>query len=102
MNGPVKVIIRLPITITAANQTVTQGGSIKQYSDDPDMVTFSTPVLGIHTFTVTLTADTSAIGVFTEGITPSIVIKSGETDVTNIYYKITYARGTLTVTASTP
>ena len=102
MNGPVKVIIRLPITITAANQTVTQGGSIKQYSDDPDMVTFSTPVLGIHTFTVTLTADTSTIGVFTEGITPSIVIKSGETDVTNIYYKITYARGTLTVTASTP
>lgn len=98
MAGPVSVTInKISITLTAADQTVAQGGSIAQYVDDNTKVSFSTPVLGIHTFTVNLTADTSLVG--TSPIVPSITIyDSGSTDVTNTYYIITPVNGTLTVT----
>ena len=93
----VHVIIKLPLTITAQEQSVSQNHAIKQYSDDHNVVSFSTSLLSGHTFTVTLTADTSAVGVFNEGITPSIVIKSGEIDVTNTYYTINIVKGRLNV-----
>lgn len=104
MNGPVKVIIKLPITITAQNQSVEQYGTIKTYAQDHSVVQLSHSLVTGHTLESVVLTSTGTSALTDSGTisVTSAVIKSGETDVTNIYYKITYASGTLTVTAPTP
>jgi len=96
-------ISKLPITITAADQTVERGGSVASTTDKVS-VTSGALVSGHSITAVTLGGDTSAVTQNGTVTFTAATIKDGDgsgTDVTG-NYEITYATGKLTVTKTAP